>query len=127
MAECDHLDPSARVTPSSDGCEDCLRHQTILQRSQAILAAQMVEPADNFEGKVQRKIQQALREKAAPESPVRGWGFWRPTLISAASVALVVLVAGHQCAEAARQGDEGVGEIGHQGFPLVHRVDDAEF
>jgi hypothetical protein len=77
-----------------ESCDDCLRHQNILQRSQAILAREMVEPADNFEWKVQLKIQQALREKAAPREPIQGWAFWRPTLVSAVSVALVVVAAG---------------------------------
>jgi hypothetical protein len=75
-------------------CSDCMTHQTVLARGQALLREEMVEPPENFEWKVQLKIQQALRDQAVAEEPLSGWKFWRPALASAASVALLVVVAG---------------------------------
>ena len=77
-----------------DGCPDCRRHQEVLERGQSLLRQDTVEPSANFEWKVQLKIQQALREKAAVDEPVGGWRFWRPALASATGVAAVVLVFG---------------------------------
>lgn len=77
-----------------DDCPDCLRHQQLLTDARVLLRQEEAVPSENFEWKVQLKIQQALREKAADPEPVRGWGFWRPALASAAGVAVVVLVAG---------------------------------
>jgi hypothetical protein len=75
-------------------CSDCRTHQTVLAEGQALLRQDLVEPSDNFEWKVQLKIQQALRDKAVADEPLSGWKFWRPALASAASVALLVVVAG---------------------------------
>lgn len=75
-------------------CPDCRTHQTVLEQGQAMLRQEMVEPSENFEWKVQLKIQQALRDKAVADEPLTGWRFWRPALASAASVALLVVVAG---------------------------------
>jgi hypothetical protein len=77
-----------------DDCPDCRQHQVVLEQGQTLLRQDLIEPSDNFEWKVQLKIQQALREKAAVNEPVSGWRFWRPALASASGVALVVLVAG---------------------------------
>ena len=82
------------LTRHLDGCTDCQKHQAVLGQGQALLRADLVETSDNFEWKVQLKIQQALREKAAGKEPVSGWRFWRPALASAAGVALVVVLAG---------------------------------
>ena len=76
------------------GCPDCLQHQSLLERARPLLQQDLVEPSENFEWKVQLKIQQALREKAAPAETAAGWRFWRPALASATSVAAVVLIAG---------------------------------
>lgn len=75
-------------------CPDCRTHQTVLEQGQAMLRQEMVEPSENFEWKVQLKIQQALRDKAVSEEPLTGWRFWRPALASATGVALLVVVAG---------------------------------
>ena len=82
------------LTRHLEDCADCHRHQAVLERGRSLLRADLVETSDNFEWKVQLKIQQALREKAAVEEPVSGWSFWRPALASAAGVALVVILAG---------------------------------
>ncbi|RKZ18176.1 hypothetical protein DRQ53_01155 [bacterium] len=93
----DRLDESRGLQLSGhlDQCPDCQQHQFVLQRGQAVLREEMVEPPENFDWKVQLKIQQALREKAAVAEPEgHGWGFWRPALASAASVAALVLIGG---------------------------------
>lgn len=77
-----------------DGCVDCSRHQSVLERTRPLLSEDLREPSENFDWKVQLKIQQALREKAAPADAALGWNFWRPALSSATGVALVVLVGG---------------------------------
>ena len=82
------------LTRHLDGCADCQQHQAVLERGQSLLRASLAETSDNFEWKVQLKIQQALREKAAGNEPASGWSFWRPALASAAGVALVVVIAG---------------------------------
>jgi hypothetical protein len=83
-----------KLTRHLDDCADCQQHQAVLERGQALLRANLVETTDNFEWKVQLKIQQALREKAAAKEPASGWSFWRPALVSAVGVALVVVFAG---------------------------------
>lgn len=75
-------------------CSDCRRHQSILEEAGPLLRENLLEPADNFEWKVQLKIQQALREQAAAPEPVGGWAFWRPAMASASGVAAVVLLVG---------------------------------
>lgn len=77
-----------------DDCPDCRTHQQVLTDGQALLRQEVVQPSENFDWKVQLKIQQALREKAAGPDAVSGWAFWRPALASATAVALVVLVGG---------------------------------
>jgi hypothetical protein len=77
-----------------DDCADCRTHESVLQAGQALLRQDLVEPSENFEWKVQLKIQQALRDKVVAEEPLTGWRFWRPALASASSVALVVVMAG---------------------------------
>ena len=83
-----------KLTRHLDGCVDCEQHQAVLERGHALLRAGLVETSDNFEWKVQLKIQQALREKVAVREPVSGWSFWRPALASAAGVAMVVVFGG---------------------------------
>jgi hypothetical protein len=75
-------------------CADCRTHQSVLHQGQGLLRQELIEPSDNFEWKVQLKIQQALRDKVMADEPLTGWKFWRPALASAVSVALLVMVAG---------------------------------
>ncbi len=75
-------------------CRDCQRHREVLERGQQALRTALVEPSENFEWKVQLGIQRALRERVAAGAVERGAPFWRPALVSAASVALLVFGIG---------------------------------
>jgi hypothetical protein len=92
----DRLDESRglKLSRHLDDCSDCRRHQSVLARGQELLRESFVEPPENFDWKVQLKIQQALREKAGATEPVTGWSFWRPALVSASGVAVIVLALG---------------------------------
>jgi hypothetical protein len=91
----DLLDEVQRIelTAHLGQCEDCLKHQEVLERGRAALQNVLAEPSENFEWKVQLGIQRALRERAAAAERPTG-SFWRPALASAAAVAALVVGLG---------------------------------
>lgn len=85
----------ARLEIHLQGCGPCVSYRTQLLAGRELFARAMAAPSDNFEWKVQLKIQQALREAAARGIPSRERPrFWLPVGLTAATTALAVLVVG---------------------------------
>jgi hypothetical protein len=85
----------AQLEAHVQACAGCAQYGTQLDHGRALLARAMANPPDNFEWKVQLKIQQALREAASQGLPAMGRSrFWLPVGITAATTALLVVAVG---------------------------------
>jgi hypothetical protein len=85
----------ARLETHVQVCNPCASYRTRLLEGRELFARAMAAPAENFEWKVQLKIQQALREAAARGLPARERSrFWLPASLTAATTALAVVAIG---------------------------------